>query len=226
MTQHDSSRNGPSPGPLGSSEGRGERQRGSGSGPSFNRRGFLKGSGVAMAATAAATYGLDAEAQDQRSNVVDGPTQITLTVNGEDRQVTVEPRTTLLDVLRNQLDLTGCKDLQDVYVDGADTVMIDGKAAYAGTVLALQAQGKQIRTVESLQQGQNVDPVVSGFVKHDGLQCGYCTPGFVVATRAFLDANPNASLEEIQEGLGGNICRCGTYAGITECALELAKGGA
>lgn len=226
MTQHDSSRNEPSPGSHGSSEGRNERPGGNGSGPSFNRRGFLKGSGVAMAATAAATYGLDAEAQDQRSNVVDGPTQITLTVNGEDRQVTVEPRTMLLDVLRNQLGLTGCKDLQDVYVDGADTVMIDGKAVYAGTVLALQAQGKQVRTVESLQQGENVDPVVSGFVKHDGLQCGYCTPGFVVATRAFLDANPNASLEEIQEGLGGNICRCGTYAGITECALELAKGGA
>lgn len=179
-----------------------------------------------MAATAAATYGLEADAQNQQSAVVSGPVEITLNVNGQDRKVTAEPRTTLLDVLRNQLHLTGCKDLQDIYVDGADTVMIDGKAAYAGTVLALQARGKKIRTVESLRQGDSVDPVISGFVKHDGMQCGYCTPGFVVATRAFLDAHPNASLEEIRQGLGGNICRCGTYDGITQCALELAKGGA
>jgi xanthine dehydrogenase YagT iron-sulfur-binding subunit len=205
--------------------GRNESPRG---GTSFSRRSFLKGSGAALAATAAATRGSEeAQAQQQqRSNVVSGATQITLNVNGEDRQVTVEPRTSLLDVLRNELQLTGCKDLQDVYVDGADTVMIDGKATYAGTVLALQARGKKIRTVESLAADGKNDPVIDGFVKHDGMQCGYCTPGFVVATRALLDKNPNASLEEIREGLGGNICRCGTYDGITKCALELAKGGA
>ena len=203
------------------------RNESSGGGTNFSRRSFLKGSGAALAATAAATNGPEAEAaQRRRTRVVAGPTQITLNVNGQDRQVTVEPRTTLLDALRNELQLTGCKDLQDVYVDGADTVMIDGKATYAGTVLALQARGKQIRTVESLAAGGDIDPVVAGFVEHDGMQCGYCTPGFVVATRAFLDANPNASLEQIREGLGGNICRCGTYDGITKCALELAKGGA
>ena len=105
--------------------------------------------------------------------------------------------------------------------------MIDGKATYAGTVLALQAKGKKILTVEWLGTGQQVDEVVSCFVKHDAMQCGYCTPGFVVATRAFLDKNPKATLEEIRAGLGGNICRCGTYDGITKCSLELAqKGGA
>src|SRR5690606_17499765 len=131
-------------------------------------------SGAALAATAAATRGSEeAQAQQQqRANVVSGPTQITLNVNGEDRQVTVEPRTSLLDVLRGELQLTGCKDLQDVYVDGADTVMIDGKATYAGTVLALQAVGKKIRTVESLAAGGKNDPVIDGFVKHDGMQCG------------------------------------------------------
>lgn len=193
----------------------------------FSRRSFLKGSGAAMAATAVATRGEETSAaQTQPSNVTSGSREITLNVNGEDRKVTVEPRTSLLDVLRNQLGLTGCKDLQDIYVDGADTVMIDGKATYAGTTFALQAEGKKIRTVESLRRGRNLDPVVEGFVKHDGMQCGYCTPGFVVATRAFLDQNPNASLEDVQKGLGGNICRCGTYDGITRCALELAKGGA
>jgi xanthine dehydrogenase YagT iron-sulfur-binding subunit len=192
----------------------------------FSRRAFLKGSGVAVAATAVATRDEEAQAQ-QPANVVRGTEKITLSVNGQDREVSAEPRTTLLEVLRNQLGLTGCKDLQDVGVDGADTVLVDGKATYAGTVLALQARGKQIRTVESLRTGRTVDPVVDGFVKHDGMQCGYCTAGFVVATRAFLDQHPGATLEDIRAGLGGNICRCGTYEGITQCALELArKGGA
>jgi xanthine dehydrogenase YagT iron-sulfur-binding subunit len=191
----------------------------------FNRRDFLKGSGAAVAATSIVEAQREARAADEK--VVSGTTKLTLNVNGKDVDVSVEPRTTLLEVLRYQLNLTGAKDLQDVSVDGADTVMIDGKATYAGTVLALQAKGKKIRTVESLRTGDKVDPVVSCFVKHDAMQCGYCTPGFVVATRAFLDKHPNATLEEIRAGLGGNICRCGTYDGITKCNLELAqKGGA
>jgi xanthine dehydrogenase YagT iron-sulfur-binding subunit len=192
----------------------------------FGRRSFLRGSGAAMAVSAATLGEQTASAQNQQSKVVSGATEVTLNINGEDRKVTVEPRTTLLDVLRNDLQLTGCKDLQDVHVDGADTVLIDGKATYSGTVLAVSASGKKIRTVESLRQGDKVDPVISGFVKHDGMQCGYCTPGFVMATRAFLDSKPQATLEEVRKGLGGNICRCGTYDGITKCALELAKGGA
>jgi xanthine dehydrogenase YagT iron-sulfur-binding subunit len=191
----------------------------------FNRRDFLKGSGAAVAATSLAEAQREARAAEEK--VVAGSTKLTLNVNGKDVEVNVEPRTTLLEVLRYQLNLTGCKDLQDVSVDGADTVMIDGKATYAGTVLALQAKGKKILTVESLGARQQVDPVVSGFVQHDAMQCGYCTPGFVVATRAFLDKHPKATLEEIRAGLGGNICRCGTYDGITKCSLELAqKGGA
>lgn len=191
----------------------------------FNRRDFLKGSGAAVAATSIVEAQREAQAAEEK--VVSGATKLTLNVNGKDHAVTVEPRTTLLEVLRYQLNLTGAKDLQDVSVDGADTVMIDGKATYAGTVLALQAKGKKIQTVESLRSGDKLDPVVSCFVKHDAMQCGYCTPGFVVATRAFLDKHPNATLEEIRAGLGGNICRCGTYDGITKCTLELAqKGGA
>lgn len=198
-------------------------------GTSFNRRDFLKGSGASMAATAIAAGGVPAtaEAAIAQKQAVSGATKVTLNVNGKDHEVTVEPRTSLLEVLRYHLNLTGCKDLEDVSVDGADTVIIDGKATYASTVLALQARGKEIRTVESLAGNGQVDAVVSCFVKHDAMQCGYCTPGFVAATRAFLDKNPDASLEEIQKGLGGNICRCGTYDGITKCALELSgKGGA
>ena len=103
--------------------------------------------------------------------------------------------------------------------------LIDGKTVLAGSRLAIECEDKKIRTVESLRRGEKVDAVVAGFVKHDAMQCGFCTPGFVVATRAFLDKNPKASLADIQKGLGGNICRCGTYQGITMCALEISKGG-
>lgn len=198
------------------------------SGTGFDRRSFLKGSGAAIAATAIATQSEEAAAQKKAQNsVVAGSQTITLNVNGKEMKVTVEPRTTLLDALRNQLDLTGAKHVEDQdYVTGADTVMIDGKAAYAGKTLAVAVKGKKITTVESLVDGDKVDEVVSGFVQHDASQCGFCTPGFVVATRAFLNAKPNASLEDIQKGLGGNLCRCGTYQGITQCALQIAKGGA
>jgi len=176
----------------------------------------------------AAVVAPDAPARADDPNtavVVDGTVTITLLVNGQPRDAKVEPRTTLLEVLRDQFQLTGCKDLQDVQVDGADTVLIDGKATYAGTVLALSARGKQIQTVESLRQGEQIDPVVRCFVKHDAMQCGFCTPGFVMATKAFIDKHPGATLEQIRDGLGGNICRCGTYDGITRCALELAAQG-
>jgi len=197
------------------------------SGPGFNRRDFLKGSGAAVAATAMATATEEAQAQEQKSNVASGPTKITLNVNGHDHTLTLEPRVTLLDALRNDLNLTGAKEVDDTTASGADTVMIDGKAVLASSRLAIECQGKKITTVESLRNGNDADEVIEGFIEHDGMQCGFCTPGFVMATRAFLNQNPNASLEEIQKGLGGNICRCGTYHGITECALEIAqKGGA
>ena len=207
-----------------------DRQDQNRSGPGYNRRDFLKGSGVAVAATAmatAATQEVDANEAVATANVAPAKaTSITLNVNGKNLKVKVEPRVTLLEVLRNDLNLTGCKDACDRTTCGACTVMIDGKAVYACSRLAHESQGKKITTVESLRNGDRVDEVISGFHKHDAMQCGFCTPGFVVATRAFLNKNPNASLKQIQNGLGGNICRCGTYAGVTQCALELAKGGA
>ena len=199
------------------------------SGPAFNRRDFLKGSGAAVAATAVATATRETVAQEERqqSRVASAaPQKITLNVNGQDHTVTVEPRTTLLDVLRNQLNLTGCKDVDERSAAGADTVLIDGKATLAGSRFAIELKGKKITTVESLRKDNEVDEVVSGFVKHDASQCGFCTPGFVVATRAVFNAKPKASLAEVHKALGGNICRCGTYDGINRCALEIAKGGA
>lgn len=195
----------------------------------FHRRDFLRGSGAAIAATALANAATqEAVAAQKTANVVPAEgADLTLDING--KQFTakmVEPRVTLLELLRNELNLTGAKDADDTTATGCDTVMIDGKAAYASAIFAHECAGKKITTVESLVSGGKVDDVIDGFVEHDAMQCGFCTPGFVMATRAFLDKNPKASLEEIQKGLGGNLCRCGTYNGITACALEIAKGGA
>lgn len=196
--------------------------------PGFNRRDFLKGSGAAVAATAMATAAEESTAEDAltKQHVVSSEaTDISLNVNGKDYKLKLEPRVTLLDALRNDLNLTGCKYADDSTATGTDTVLIDGKAVLAGSRLAIECQGKKITTVESLGQGSHVDEVVDGFVKHDALQCGFCTPGFVMATRAFLNKHPHATLDEIRTGLGGNLCRCGTYYGITQCALEIAKKG-
>jgi len=199
------------------------------SGPDFNRRSFLKGSGVAVAATAITNAVQEAAAKPDKDKgeTSSGKQKVTLTVNGEKQVLDIEPRVTLLDALRNDLNLTGCKDVCTTANCGACTVLIDGKAVYACTRLAIAEQGKQITTIESIA-GKS-DPVVQGFHKHDATQCGYCTPGFVMATRAFIAEHPQATLEEIQKGLGGNICRCGTYANIAMCAVEIcnsAKGGA
>lgn len=197
------------------------------SGPAFNRREFLKGSGAAMAASAMATGATEAGADEpKKANVVsEKASDVTLSVNGKEYTLKLEPRVTLLDALRNDLNFTGCKEVEDRTAAGADTVLIDGKPVLAGSRLAIECQGKKIVTVESLADGSRIDAVVRGFVKHDAMQCGFCTPGFVMATRAFLNQHPKATLEEIRKGLGGNICRCGTYQGITACALEIATKG-
>ena len=203
-----------------------EREDRTRNGAGFNRRDFLKGSGAAVAATAMATTTEESVAEEKNPNVVSSEaTDVTLNVNGKDYTLKLEPRAVLLDVLRNDLNLTGCKEVDERNVSGADTVLIDGKAAYAGARLAFDCRGCKITTVESLRDGDKMDEVISGFVKHDAMQCGFCTPGFVMAMRAFLNKNPKATLQEIRNGLGGNICRCGTYHGITQCALELAKKG-
>lgn len=141
----------------------------------------------------------------------------------------VEPRTTLLDALRERMEVTGAKRVCDRGTCGACTVIVSGKAVYGCTVLAIDAQGKQIQTVEGLTAADGKQhPIVPAFVNNDGMQCGYCTPGFVVAAKAFLDRNPNPTYEQVKEGLGGNLCRCGTYVGVRKAVLEAAqnlKGG-
>jgi len=197
-------------------------------GPDVSRRDFLRGSGAAVAATAVTTAIAESVAEEkaQAAKVTSSKAQeVTLNVNGKEHTLELEPRVTLLDALRNDLNLTGCKEVCTTQNCGACTVIVDGKPVYACAQLAIAEQGKKITTVEALANGKNVDEVIQAFVKHDAAQCGYCTPGFVVAVKAFCDMNPGANLEQVLKGLGGNICRCGTYVGVTEAALECAKKG-
>jgi xanthine dehydrogenase YagT iron-sulfur-binding subunit len=194
----------------------------SGSRSGFNRRDFLKGSGAVAAASALQAQ---AEAAQAKSGVeVVTEKSISLDVNGKKHQIDVESRTTLLDVLRYQLDLTGAKPVSMDGSSGASTVLLEGKPVTASTTLAIACDGKKVQTVESLG-GDNPDAVARAFVEHDAEQCGFCTPGFVVAVRAFLNRHPQASEADIRSGLNGNICRCGTYANIVQAALAVVKGG-
>jgi xanthine dehydrogenase YagT iron-sulfur-binding subunit len=191
----------------------------------FDRRAFLKGSSAAAAATTLATHATQAQAQAAAPEIVGRQSRLVeLKVNGKTASVRVEPRTTLLDVLRYELQLTGAKPVSIDGSSGASTVIVDGKPIAANTTLALDCLGKSIQTVESLG-GDKPDAVVSAFVHADAMQCGFCTPGFVVAVRAFLDKNPGATEEQIRSGLNGNLCRCGTYANVVMAALEVVKGG-
>lgn len=195
----------------------------------LSRRQFLRGSSVAAAATAlvgapAAMPEADAGQQPGAGNVPSmgpGPIKLNLNVNGRAMTTNVEPRVTLLDALRNYLDVTGCKRVCDRGSCGACTVLLDNKVVYSCSMLAVEAQGKPVRTAESLVQGDNLDPVPAAFVQHDAQQCGFCTPGFVVAMKAVLEQNPKATPAEVERGLQGNICRCGTYEQMRNAVYAL-----
>jgi len=148
---------------------------------------------------------------------------VTLMVNGKRLDLRIEPRVTLLNALRNRADLTGNKRVCDRGACGACTMIVDGRTVYSCSTLAIEVQGKPIRTVDGLASGATLHPVQQAFVDTDGLMCGFCTPGFVMATVALLERTPNPTLDQAKKGLDGNICRCGTFVRIMEAALK-AKG--
>jgi xanthine dehydrogenase YagT iron-sulfur-binding subunit len=190
----------------------------------LSRRDFLKLTGASAAAPlmAGAAAAITAAPPD---SAVQGPGKVpvSLNVNGKKLSAQLEPRVTLLDALRDQFELTGAKRVCDRGTCGACTVLMDGKAVYSCSVLAIDAQAKAITTVEGLGTPEKMHPVQQAFVDNDGQQCGFCTPGFVVACKAFLDQHPNPTPEQIKHGLGGNFCRCGTYAGIRAAVMQAAK---
>ena len=155
-----------------------------------------------------------------------GKVPVELTINGQKHTLQLEPRVTLLDALRDQLDITGAKRVCDRGECGSCTVLLDNRAVYACSVLAIEAQGKAITTVEALMQGEILHPIQQAFVDNDASQCGFCTPGFVVAFKAFLDQHPNATPQEIRRGLSGNLFRCGTYHGIQFAIARMTQKGA
>jgi xanthine dehydrogenase YagT iron-sulfur-binding subunit len=198
-------------------------------GPGLSRRAFLKGSGVAAAASALtgqvpAALAAVADKTDAPVAIGPGAVKVQLDVNGKKMETSVEPRVTLLDALRNYLDVTGCKRVCDRGSCGACTVLLDGKPVYSCITLALEAQGKPIKTAEALYGEGRLDPVPAAFARYDAQQCGFCTPGFVVAMRAAFDKNPKATPAEIEEALSGNICRCGTYEQMRHAIAALCKG--
>ena len=198
----------------------------------FSRRKFIKGAGTAIAVTgiggALIANGAKTESSETRPSTPQGPGEIgvvdvNLKVNGKMHNLRLQPRVTLLDALRERLQLTGAKRICDRGTCGGCTVLLDGKPIYACMMLAVDAQGKEITTVESMGTEMAMSTVQAKFVEHDGLMCGFCTPGFVVAVQAVLDGNPRANLDEIKEGCRGNICRCGTFNRVFEAAVAAVK---
>jgi len=187
-----------------------------------SRRNFLKSAGVA--GLAASVVGApEADAQAGVAAVGPGEVPVRLMVNGKRVDLMIEPRVTLLDALRTRADLTGNKRGCDRGACGACTMIVDGRAVYACSTLAIEVQGKQIRNVDGLASGASLHPVQQAFVDKDALMCGFCTPGFVMASVALLEKHPNPTPEQIKKGLDGNICRCGTFSRIFE-AVSSVKG--
>jgi xanthine dehydrogenase YagT iron-sulfur-binding subunit len=189
----------------------------------FSRRGFMRGVGISTGALGSGILETAALAEPAGNVAGPGAVPITLKINGKPYNLNIEPRVTLIDALRNHLDFTGAKKVCDRATCGACTVIMDGKVVYSCTTLAIEAQGKDIQTIEGFSQNGKLHPVSAAFVNHDAQQCGYCTPGFVVAVKGFLDKHPNPTEEDVEHGLGGNLCRCGTYVGMRKAVLEAAK---
>ena len=200
-----------------------------------SRRDFFKTVGVGSIATAVAAGVTDTAAQGP-APVGPDEVSITLTINGQRHQLRVEPRVTLLDAMRTRLDITGQKRVCDRGACGACTVIIDppndaksassgpgNRTYYSCSMLAIEAQGRNVRTVDGLAKGNALHPVQQAFCDHDGLMCGFCTPGFVMATVALLEKTPNPTPEQARKALDGNLCRCGTNIGVLKAALA-AKG--
>jgi xanthine dehydrogenase YagT iron-sulfur-binding subunit len=189
----------------------------------ISRRLFVEGTGAGLVA---ATIPVEAQAQ-QTQTASAAPasvptTKIQLTVNGQKRSLEVEDRWTLVEVLRDHLNLMGTKIGCDRGECGACTVMVNGKAVYACSQLAVWMEGRTVQTIEGLAQGAKLDPLQTAFIEHDAPQCGYCTSGQLMAAKALLNSNPKPTREEVRAGLTGNLCRCSNYNHYVEAVMAAA----
>ncbi len=200
-----------------------------GSQPGISRRGFL--SSVSAGAVVAVSLKDTPVAEAQEIEATGKTVTINLQVNGSNRKVLVEPRWPLAYVLREVLGLTGTKIGCERGECGACTVLIDGKPRYSCMTLAVEAEGHEITTIEGLLEGEKLGPVQQAFADEDAFQCGFCTPGQIMAVEGLLRSNPSPTIDEIRTGVSGNLCRCGTYKMIFSAAakaseLRKQKGGA
>jgi aerobic-type carbon monoxide dehydrogenase small subunit (CoxS/CutS family) len=192
---------------------------------SVSRRSFLKtfGTSAAVAATAQ-VESVAAELEKANKEKIVGPeaVPITLQVNGKPIKLQVQPRVTLLEALRNMTPLTGSKEVCDRATCGACSMFVNDKLVYSCSMLAIDAQGKKITTVEGLGEPGKLSKVQEAFVEQDALMCGYCTPGFVMSVTALLRQNPKPTEADVRHACSGNLCRCGTYPRILQAALKAA----
>jgi xanthine dehydrogenase YagT iron-sulfur-binding subunit len=194
----------------------------------ITRRGFLKGAGITAAGTALldGVHAFNAQASpvDNRDVTVLGPSavSVTLNVNGKEHVIEIEPRTTLAEALRFQMGLTGTKIVCDRGSCSGCTVWLDKMPVNSCSMLAIDAIGHHVTTIEGLSADNSLHPLQTAFVKHDALQCGFCTPGMVMSCAALLEKNPHPSEQDVRQAIAGNLCRCGTYPRIFAATLEVA----
>jgi aerobic-type carbon monoxide dehydrogenase small subunit (CoxS/CutS family) len=219
-----------------------DEETNNGEGSGINRRSFLKSAGVAVTgstlgagltlatgAVAAQQTSPDAPQKKAAAAKLVNPVTTKLKVNGKNYEVQIEPHWTLQRTLQFKLGLTGAKQMCDRGVCGSCTVIMDGRAVLSCTTLAVECEGKEIETVEGIAANKKWDPLIKSYCKWDAMQCGYCTPGFVVSAKALLDKNPNPTENDCKQALAGNICCCGTYPRHPTAIIEAAqiiKGGA
>jgi xanthine dehydrogenase YagT iron-sulfur-binding subunit len=199
-----------------------KRSRSRDSRSGLSRRGFLASAGLGAVGLAAAG-GEPAAAAPPATVAAGDRVPVTLAINGRPHRLLVEPRWSLSHVLREELGLTGTKVGCDRGECGACTVLVDGRPRYACLTLALEAEGHEITTLEGLLVGEELGPVQRAFVENDAFQCGYCTPGQIVAVEGLLRENADPTIEEIRQGVAGNLCRCGAYPNIFRAARRAAE---
>lgn len=191
------------------------------------RRGFLKGAGLTAATTvieSASALAREAkEAVEGDRSVGPNALPVKLHVNGQEHTVIIEPRYTLAETLRENLGLTGTKVVCDRGSCSACTIWLDGTPALACMTLAIDVAGQKITTIEGLSHGDHMHPVQAAFVKHDAMQCGFCTPGMVMSCAALLERNPDPQLADVKHAVSGNLCRCGTYPKVFAATLDVAR---
>ena len=192
----------------------------------ISRRKFMKGLGGGVLGTTVLAQKLPALSEMNKKASIeshDGKIALALKVNGKPIRVLVEPRTTLAELVRDQLQLTGTKVGCNHGECGSCTVLLDGKAVYSCQMLALDAAGKEVVTIEGLLSGEKLHPIQEAFHQHDGFQCGFCTSGQIMAAQALLLKYPEPTREQVKEGLSGNVCRCAAYPKIVESVLAAAQ---